>query len=239
MKKASPSNYRTVSILGNLSKIFEKIFQKRWKTYLEKHSLLTEYQFGFRKKKDTVQAATLLWKTIQSNWATKTLSMGVFLDFRKSFDTVAHEVLLQKCHSLDVRGNVLALMATYLADRKQFVNVNSENSNLLLVKRGVPQGSVLGPLLFLVYLNEIGSNANIISKLLLYADFTVLMKNSPSETGDLNYVQTWLALNTVDLIYMKSKIVNFEKRTNVYGKIELDEQIRLLRKLKIFGNLFR
>ena len=220
-KKASPSNYRPISILGKSSKIFEKVFQKRLIRYLEKFSLLTENQFGFRKKKDTVQAATLLWKTIQSNWATKTNSMG---DFRKAFDTVHHESLLQKLHCLGIRGNVYALMASYLTESKQFVNVNSENSNLQLVKRGVPQGSILGPLLFLVYINDIGSNANIIGKLLLYADDTVLIENSPSKTGDLKYLQTWLARNKIDLNYTKSKFVIFEKRAKVYGNIELDEQ---------------
>ena len=150
--------------------------------------------------------------------------MGVFLDFRKAFDTVDYEILLQKLHSLGVRGNVYALMASYLTERKQFVNVNSENSNLQIVKRGVPQGSILGPLLFLVYINDIASNANIKGKLLLYADHTVLIENSPSGTGDLNYLQTWLALKKVDLNYTKSKFVFFEKRAKVYGNIELDEQ---------------
>ena len=218
-KSDSPRNYRPISILANLSKIFEKVIQKRLIRYLE-----TENQFGFRKKKDAVQAATLLWKTIQSVWATKTNSMGIFLNFRKAFDTVDHEILLQKLHSLGVRGNVFALMARYSADRKQFVNVNSENSKLQLVKRGVPQRSILGPLLFPVYINDTGSNANIIGKLLLYADDPVLIENSPSETGDLNYLQTWLALNKLDLNYTKSKFVIFEKQAIVYGNIELDEQ---------------
>ena len=150
--------------------------------------------------------------------------MGVSLDFRKAFGTVEHEISLKKLHSLDVRGNVYALMASYLTERKQFVNVNSENSNLQIVKRGVPQGSFLGPLLFLVYINDIGSNANIIGKLLLYSDNTVLIEKSPSETGDLNYLAIWLALNKIDLNYTKSKLVIFEKRAKVYGKIELDEQ---------------
>ena len=210
-EKASPSNYRPISILGNLSKIFEKVIQKRLIRYLEKFSLLTEKQFGFRKKKDTVQAATLLWKTIQSNWATKTNSMSVFLDFRRAFDTVDHENLLQKLHSLGVCGSVFALMASYLTERKLFVNVNSENSNLQLVKRGVPQGSTLGPLLFLVYINDIGSNTNIIGKLLVYADDTVLIENSPLETGDLKFLQTWLGRNKVDFNYTKFKFVIFEK----------------------------
>ena len=223
-KKASPSNYRPISILGNLSKIFKKIVQKRLIRYLEKFLLLTGSQFGFRKKKDTVQAATLFWKTIQSNWATKTNSMGVFLDFCKAFNTVDHEISLQKLHCLGIRGNAYALMASYLTEGKQFVIVNSENSNLQLVKRGVPQGLILGPLLFLVYINDIGSNANIIGVLLLYADDTVLIENSSSETGDLKYLRTWLARNKVDLNYTKSKFVIFERRAKVYGSIELDEQ---------------
>ena len=115
-------------------------------------------------------------------------------------------------------------MASYLTERKQFVNVNSENSNLQIVKRAVRQGSILGPLLFLVYINDIGPNANIINKLLLYADDTVPIENSPSETADLNYLQTWLALKKIDLNYSISKFVIFEKRAKVYGNIELDEQ---------------
>ena len=82
--------------------------------------------------------------------------MGIFLGFRKAFDTEDYEILLQKLHSLGVRGNVHALIASYLADWIQFVDVNSENSNLQFVKRGVPQRSILGPLLLLVYINDIG-----------------------------------------------------------------------------------
>ena len=151
-------------------KFSRKFIHKRWIRYLDKFSLLTENQFGFRKTNGTVETATLLWKAIQSNWATKMNSMGVFFDFRKAFDTVDYEHLLEKLHSLGVRGNVCALMASYLADRKQFVNVNSENSNLQLVKRGIPQGSIFWPLLFLSYKNDIGSNANIIRKWFLYPD---------------------------------------------------------------------
>ena len=131
-------------------------------------------------------------------------------------------------------------MASYLPDKKQFANVNSENSNLQLVKRGVPQGSILGPLLFLVYINDIGSNANNIGKMLLYADDTVLIENLLSETGDLKYLQTWLALYKVYLNYTKSKFDIFEKRSNVYGKNELDEQtIAACVSYNLFRILFR
>ena len=163
-KKDSPSNSRPISISGKISEYFEKVIQQRLTRSLETFSLLTENRFGFREK-DTVQAATLLWKTIQSNWATKTNGMSVLLDFRKAFDIVDHQFQLQEMNSLGVRGNVSALMATYLADRKQCVNVNSENYNFQPLKRGVPQGSILEPLQFLVYTNDIESNANIIGKL--------------------------------------------------------------------------
>ena len=115
-------------------------------------------------------------------------------------------------------------MAGYLANKKRFVNVNSKNSNHQLVNRAVPQGSIVGPLLFLLYINDIGSNTNILGKLLLYADDTVFIKKSPSEAGGLNYLPTWLALKKVDLKYRKSNFVIFEKRAKVYGNIELDEQ---------------
>ena len=131
-------------------------------------------------------------------------------------------------HSLGVRGNVHALMACYLADSKQFVNVNSENSKLDSVERGVPQGSILGPLLFLVYINDIGPNSKTISKLLLYADNIVFIENSPSETGGLNFSQTWLALIKVDLIFMKSKFVFFSTEQSFMELLNLMNNSLLL-----------
>ena len=98
------SNYRPISILGNVSKIFERIIHKTLMNYLEKFSILSDNQYGFRKKKDSIQAATFLWKQIQANWKAKMKTNCFFVDFRKAFDSVDHEVLLQKLYHIGVRG---------------------------------------------------------------------------------------------------------------------------------------
>ena len=103
--------------------------------------------------------------------------------------------------------------------------MNSENSNFELVKRGVLQLSILGPLQLLVYKNDIGSKANIIIKLLLDAGDIVFIEKSASDTGDLNQLQTWLALSEVDLNYTQSNFVIFDKRAKFYGNNEFEEQI--------------
>ena len=127
MKKVEKIHPATTDLFpsSEVYQIFEKIIQKRSKRYLENCFLLTENQCSFRKEKDADQAATTLWKLIQSNWATKTHSMGNFFDFRKAFCTVDYEIILQNLRNLGVRGNVHALTTSYLANRKQFMNVNS------------------------------------------------------------------------------------------------------------------
>ena len=165
--------------------------------------MLAENQVGFRIKKDTLQAATVLWKTIQSKWATQTNSIGNFLKFRKAFDTVDQEISHQKLYGLGVHRNVHILIACYSGDRKQFLKLNSEKSNIQLVKQGVVQRSTLGPLLFFEYINDNGSNSNIFDKFFLYAAESVLIENSPSENGDLIHLQTWLVLYKVYLNHTK------------------------------------
>ena len=122
------SNYRPFSILGNVSKMFEKIIYKRLMNYLEKFLILSDNQYGFRKKKDSIQAATFLWKQIQANWKAKMKTNCIFVDFRKAFDSVDHEVLLQKLYHIGVRGTSHKLIADYLAERFQYVRINDKSS---------------------------------------------------------------------------------------------------------------
>ena len=151
-EKHSPSNYRPVSILPHFSKIFEKILQTDLTKFLNKHQIISKCQFGFQEKLSTTDALTDMCLHIQNQQACKKITSGVFIDLKKAFGTVDHQILLQKLAHYGVRGIPLKLFSDYLKNRYQFTCVNSVNSNPKLITVGVPLGSVLGPLLFLLYM---------------------------------------------------------------------------------------
>ena len=213
------SNYRPISILGNVSKIFEKIIYKRLMNYLEKFSILSDNQYGFRKKKDSIQAATFLWKQIQANWKAQMKTNCIFVDFRKAFDSVDHEVLLQKLYHIGVRGISHKLIANYLAEKFQYVRINDKSSAMKSIKRGVPQGSILGPLLFLIYIDDLGADENWQSEIIKYADDRVLIEKLDHKSQDGKLLECWMSRNGVDCNYMKTKFTVFEKRSTKHSNI--------------------
>ena len=215
------SNYRPISILGNLSKIFEKVIHKRLMNYLEKFSILSENQYGFRSKKDCIQAATLLWKKVQGNWKSKVKTNCIFVDFRKAFDSVDHKILLQKLYHIGIRGISHKLLEHYLTDRFQFVKIEDECSRIRPIKRGVPQGSILGPLLFLVYINDLGTDPNWRGDLILYADDTAMIDELNSNSDDKNLLQNWMSINGVGCNFTKTKFVVFEKRSSNHSNLDI------------------
>ena len=235
-EKNVASNYRPISILGNLSKVLEKIIHKRLMNYLEKFSLLADNQYGFRKKKNSIQAATSLYKTIEGNWESKVKTNCIFVDFRKAFDSVDHNILLDKLYHIGIRGISHKLLEHYLANRFQYVKIESECSKMRSVKRGVPQGSILGPLLFLVYINDLGADENWQSKVIKYADDTVMIEKLNSGSDDKNLFQSWLYENDVDCNYMKTKFVVFEKRSENHPNIKIgDHEISPCENYKYLG----
>ena len=125
------------------------------------------------KKQDSIQAATFLWKQIQANWKAKMKTNCIFVDFRNAFDSVNHEVLSQKLYHIGVRRTSHKLKAKYLAERFQYVRVNDESSAMKSIKRGVPQGSILGPLLFLIHIDDLGADETWQSEIIKYAEDTV------------------------------------------------------------------
>ena len=153
--KLSVNNYRPISLLSNIHKIFEKIMYKRLYDFLCKQNSFYELQFGFRSKHSTTHALISLTEKIREAPDNNKYAFGIFIDLKKAFDTVDHNILLKKLEHYGVRGVPNEWFRSYLTGRKQFVTINGSDSKTIGVNIGVPQGSVLGPLLFLVYMNEI------------------------------------------------------------------------------------
>ena len=126
----------------------------RLESYLESHNIIFDHQFGFRKGYSTEHALMCKTEQIKKNFNQKKFTCGVFVDLEKAFDTVNHEILLNKLRYYGVKGSSISWFASYLQNRRQHVTLNGEISNSKPVICGVPQGSILGPLLFLIYIND-------------------------------------------------------------------------------------
>ena len=146
------TNYRPISLLSIFDKIIEKIMHKHLFAFLEYHNILFQSQFGFRRNNSTLYALVQITEIIKESIDKGKYGCGIFIALRKAFDTVNHGILLKKLRHYGMRDNMLDWFQSYLSDRKQYVDINGKSSDLLDITCGVPQGSVLGPLLFLIYI---------------------------------------------------------------------------------------
>ena len=217
-QKNQINNFRPISLLPLPGKLIEKIVHKRITTYLNINNILNVNQNGFRANHSTQDTVAKFTDDIALNINNNKCTLATFIDFRKAFDTVNHNILLQRIESIGIKNNVLHWLRSYLHNRKQVVVANGYTSNQGTVTCGVPQGSTLGPLLFLLYINNINKNF-IHSKIKLFADDTVLYTSSTIVDDakdqlqtDLDILDLWCRQHKLSINTNKTKTVLFGTR---------------------------
>ena len=213
--KLDVNNYRPISLLCTLSKILEKIVHKRTITFFKFNHILSNSQFGFREKHSTTHALLTFVEKVAHAIDRSSHLIGLFLDFSKAFDTINHDILLDKLHHYGVRGKALEWFRSYLMNRKQYVSLNGYNSQMLNIKCGVPQGSLLGPLLFLVYINDFCRSSDVLSFILFADDSNLFFSHNNPLTlvntinSELENVAEWIKANKLSLNLQKTKYMFF------------------------------
>lgn len=209
-------NYRPISILPTISKVLEKLINNRLVEYLETYNLLSPNQYGFRRGTSTSDAVRNLSDHIVNALDKGKKCLSVFLDFQKAFDTVSVPLLLKKLEQLGVRGIPLCLFTDYLKNRQQCTRIDSFISDPLSTDYGVPQGSVLGPTLFLAYINDLCNSKLTNCQIFTFADDTALVFSernwqntfNTAQKG-LNMVSAWLSNNLLSLNAAKTTYITF------------------------------
>ena len=247
-KRNLPGNYRPISVLPAISKIMERIMYTQLYNYLSENNLLSEHQFGFRKNHSTATALLDCTNDWYINMDRKLFNLVVFIDLKKAFDTVDHQILLSKLELYGIKGNALLLLKSYLSERKQKCHINGHFSSECDLKCGVPQGSILGPLFFLIYINDLSNCLNKTQARLFADDTNVtatginIVDVESAVNADLENLRMWLLANKLSLNVTKTEFMiigshqklkqtgNYQPVVKIGGK-----QIKQVNKSKTLG----
>ena len=216
-------NYRPISILSVYSKIIEKLVYRQVYAFLEKYSILSDTQFGFRSGKSTTQAILHLLNYVYPSLDSGHNVLSVLCDFSKAFDSVDHSILLRKLYHYGVRSFCLDWFRSFLTGRSQHVVVSGVISDDLPLNCGVPQGSVLGPLLFLIFINDLPNSSKKLNFTLFADDSTLSYKFDPKSplmatntlNEELSKVYSWLVLNKIKINIEKTNYIVFSYRREI------------------------
>ena len=209
------NNFRPISLLSIFDKIIEKIIHSKLYMFLEANNILFNQQFWFRKNNSTTYALIQITERIKESIDNGKFGCGLFIDLRKAFDTVNHEILLLKLEHYGIRGILLDWFKSYLSNRKQFVCINGISSSLKDISCGVPQGSVLGPLLFLLYINDLPNISKILNFYLFADDTNIYYENENLAQMEkiinleLKKLSMWLKINRLSLNIGKTNFIIF------------------------------
>ena len=216
------NNYRPISLLPAISKVFEKVVHNQLMNYFLENNLFYDHQYGFREGFSTELALTEFVDRISAILDNRQIPFAIFMDLSKAFDTLDHSILLTKLRHYGILNNELNWFSSYLTNRSQYVEINGITSELCTIQTGVPQGSILGPLLFLIYINDLHVATKFVS--IMFADDTNLLssfcdfKMNDSENvsdvcdninAELSKVFDWLCVNKLSLNVSKTKAMTF------------------------------
>ena len=212
------TNYRPISLLSNISKILEKVVHKRLYGFVTKHEILYDGQYGFRPKHSTIDALTEFVSNALPALDNSGNCLAVYLDLSKAFDTIKHSVLIDKLEHYGVRGRALDWFRSYLEQRRQYVSYGGVHSDIRYVEYGVPQGSVLGPLLFILYSNDLPIALKNCHTILFADDTTIyttgtdLLDIFTRINTDLDVLNDWFMANKLSANPSKTKAILYSKK---------------------------
>lgn len=212
-KRDEVGNYRPISLITNLAKIMEKCLYRRLIRFINEHNIINKKQFGFRQNKSTEDALSEFVTKIYDNIDKKIPTLSIFIDLAKAFDTLDHEILLKKLELLGIRGLSHSLIKNYLEEREQIVKIENTFSEPKIMEYGVPQGTVIGPLLFILYLNDL-YNINSSGKILSFADDTSIIfenetwdKLKEEVEEEIPIIYEWFTNNSLTVNVNKTQVM--------------------------------